>query len=57
MAKTKKAYKVKGSFYLDRIYEDGETVLYDGEPGENLIELKGEAAKAAQDKVDETLMG
>lgn len=55
MAKPKKAYRVKGSFVLDRVYQDGETVLYDGEAGENLIELKGKEAAAAEATVDETL--
>ena len=53
--KVKKAYRVVGSFVLDRLYMDGETVLYDGEAGANLVPLKGKDATDAEAKVDETL--
>ena len=40
-------YKVIGSFYHElRMYEDGEHVEYEGEPGENLHPVDAAAKKA-----------
>lgn len=42
-------YKVIGSFYYDmRLFNDGETVDYDGEPGDNLAPLDAAARKAKE---------
>jgi hypothetical protein len=54
IAPIKKAYRVKGTFFYDRLYTDGETVLYDGEAGDNLELLTGAEAKKATDRVDDT---